>query len=170
MCLMLGSTYYPSKRNLIFFLCCYYNYKKRWALLCASIQPPALFSQCQASCCVLDYTQSNTVDVHVRGSVLHLSAFLQCLQAKLGRAVMVEPRLGVSGSENGVENHDGSLSTEPAAMCKPVIPWRPRCRHRSPGRSIHSFSPLVGTMSTSCAFLKFLNPNDIRCHQTRSAE
>lgn len=41
------------KRNLMFFLCVIII-TKRWALLCASIQPPALFSQCQASCCVLD--------------------------------------------------------------------------------------------------------------------
>jgi len=47
----------------------------------------------------LGYTQSNTVDVHVRGSVLHLSAFVFfAALASYTRgpelSVMVERRLG----------------------------------------------------------------------------
>ena len=66
----------------MFFLCCYYNYKTLGAPLCVhptagTVQPMSSELLC------LGYTQSNTVDVHVRGSVLHLSAFLRRLLAKL---------------------------------------------------------------------------------------
>ena len=61
---------------------------------------------------------------------------------------------------------DHSSSIESAVTCKPIDPWRTRCRHRSLGRSIHSYSPLMGTISTSCAFP---NRGAIKFHQTRSA-
>ena len=69
-----------SKRDLMFFSVCYYNYKTLGAPLCVhptagTVQPMSSELLC------LGYSQSNTVDVHVHGSVLHLSAF--CLLQRL---------------------------------------------------------------------------------------
>jgi hypothetical protein len=66
----------------MFFLCLIIITKTLGAPLCVhptagTVQPMSSELLC------LGYTQSNTVDVHVRGSVLHLAALLWCLLAHI---------------------------------------------------------------------------------------